>query len=285
MSSIVIIDFGDLRDCARVNAEAFRNWFPAVPLARALYVDGKGMVQDVYGQLSSRYDISKSAVLHTLQLLFRHLEVHFLHAHGETRLRVATTLADLLTRDLRTVWKSKGLYHTRQAFVILAFLAEGYESVLLAGALLEFWFSHVPALVQDHEEYHWQWQTALRKLNGVGPDGMVGLSAHAGLAPLVTMPHHDWQRGRLPGRAGIPWVDNRALSAPVTRYGGRPNLHLTLPISTDSAWTSPIMSPAQFPTTEYLDNISRLQWQQEEVNAKLDNIDSKVDRLLEYDRF
>jgi hypothetical protein len=42
-----------------------------------------------------------------------------------------------------------------------------------------------------------------------------------------------------------------------------------------------MMSPVGYPHAGYFDEVGRLQYQQEEMNMKLDNVDGKLDVLIQ----
>ena len=196
-------------------------------------------------------------------------------------MRITQALAKQLEADIEATWNiGKGFYRSRHCFIVLAHLANENDSILLAGALLEFWHMCKQDIMSgDQDHLSTGWYRALSKLEELGPDGMVHGPAHIGLEAFALLPHGGWHRGRTPRRmAGLPWPDNRALSAPVIRRHHSPDMRIGLPNFPSSAWTSPLISP-EFLRANYFDDINVLQYQQEEVKMKLDKIDRKLGYL------
>ncbi|KAF1850484.1 uncharacterized protein K460DRAFT_390981 [Cucurbitaria berberidis CBS 394.84] len=269
-----IIDFGP-RGHIRVDVEAFLSWFPTIR-RHHFPIDGLSLVNKLQARLQSHYNITRTEILQTLYTLCDHLQYHPLPFQGETRVRVTAALTHLLREDIEiNGFNNRGLYRLRHSFVILAYLANDCVSTLLAGALFDFWYGCEQYIqLSDAHYLHKEWIPAVRKIEEVGADGMVHGAGHMDFGALAT-------RGRIPHRLmGLPWPDNRALSAPVTRRRRSPDMQMALAPFPNSAWTSPMISPAGFPRTQYFDEIDGLQYQQREMNMKLENIDHKLDFLV-----
>jgi hypothetical protein len=57
-------------------------------------------------------------------------------------------------------------------------------------------------------------------------------------------------------------------------------MRLASPSYPSSAWTSPVILPIGYPRDDYLEELGNLQYQQSEMNMKLNNVDGKLDLLL-----
>jgi hypothetical protein len=264
----------------RVDVAVFEAWFPDVSWAQHFDTFRGGFLVDkLYMRLKQRYNINKHEVRLAIVLLLQELK-HFHHIHGETRSRVSMTLGQVLRQELftRGYDDEMGFYNSRHCFIILAYLAEECTSVYLAQALLQFSVQFGQDIAQDHQAYLIsEWQPALKKVQDL-------LAREMMPEPLPMMPYAGMFRGRAPRHLGLPFPGYRARSAPPRR---RPNsdMHLLMPAYPSSAYTSPMISPAMVQPSGFFDDVGRLQYQQEEMNMKLDNVDGKlfnVDQKLEY---
>ncbi|KAF1940008.1 hypothetical protein EJ02DRAFT_445748 [Clathrospora elynae] len=234
-------------------------------------------------RLIGRYGIRKPQIRQTLQLLFERLGDTLLPMYGETRICVAAELTNLLKIDFQSGGlSSKGLRNAREAFVILAYLAHEWESVMLAGALMHFWVMCMHGIMhQEHRGYLQDWHKALGKIQELGPEGMVQGPPHMPGSPLATIPYTPWNHGRMQHPSALPWPVHRARSAPAARRRHSPDMRLALPAAANSAWTSPMMSPVGNQRAGYFDDIDNLQYQQQEVKMKLNDVNYKLDLLVE----
>lgn len=278
MDQSVVIDFS-VNGEIEVDRRSLSNWFPTLAY-QSDEINGSAMVNNLSSRLH-RYNISKATILKTLWALFENLSIDtFPPVNGETRMRVTATLKRLLKDDLtRHRFNSSGFWQSRHGFVILAYLADLYRSELLAGALWEFWLACGHGIVQGDEVYLTSdWMPALGKLQRLGTDGMLHEPAQMGFGALATIPYGGWNRGRMMG--ALPW-HGRAISAPATRRHYSPDMSMVLANLPGPAWTPPAMSPMGFPKTRYFDDISALHFQQQGMNRKLEDIDQKLDLLIE----
>ncbi|CAO2653495.1 Nn.00g029060.m01.CDS01 [Neocucurbitaria sp. VM-36] len=279
----IYIDFGTY-PTIQLDAEALSNWFP--PLAHRSNINGQPIVDKLFNRLLGRYDISKSLIRQTLYTFFGNLTYHVFSAQGETRMRITAALVQFLQKDYtKHGFNARGFHLSRHSFAILAYLAEEYESELLAGALWEFWLACSHAITQgDHRYLDHEWLPAVKKLRDLGFEGMIHGPAQMSFGALATVPHGAWNRGRTPHRmiGALPWPHTRAISAPATRRRHSPNMPMVLANFPNSEWQSPLMSPAGFPRANYFaDDIGVLQYQQQGMNMKLNDIDRKLDLLIE----
>ncbi|KAJ4364433.1 hypothetical protein N0V83_009027 [Neocucurbitaria cava] len=277
MDQSALIDFGAGGEI-EVERRALSNWFPLLAYQFG-DINGSSMVNKLASRLH-RYNISKAIIRDTLQTLFENLSIVTLPVNGETRMRVTATLKQLLKDDLsRHRFNASGFYLSRRSFVILAYLADMYRSELLAGALWEFWLACGHGIVQGDQMYlDTDWLPAVGKLQRIGTDGMLHEPARGGFGALATIPYGGWNRGRMMG--ALPW-HGRAISAPATRRHYSPDMSMVLANLPGPAWTPPVMSPVGFPKTRYFDDITALHYQQQGMNRKLEDIDQKLDLLIE----
>jgi hypothetical protein len=246
-------------------------WFPGLRNEPWRLKETSHVVECLYEHLYSRYGIRKFEIEETIYQLFcqmGYMGNPYNHRHGETRQRVTRVLFELLASDFQSlgVLAAKGLRHSRHAFVILAYLALDYNSPLLADVLMQFWAPCQQGITQsEHPVYLQEWYRALEKIQEMmaGP-GQMGFA---------------WPRGRAPRHLALPFPRHRARSAP-PRHRRSPEMRLVMPAYPSSALTSPIMSPVGYPHAGYFDELGNLQYQQEEMNMKLNNVDGKLDILI-----
>jgi hypothetical protein len=270
MNENVHMRFGSRRPLW-VDTRVLGAWFPGVRNP-PWDLREHDVVDCLNDHLNSRYGIRKDEIEQTLHQLFGRMEYlgnSYDHRHGETRDRVAGVLFKLLDTDFRYYggFMTKGLRHCRHAFVILAYLALEYGSPLLAEVLKNFWLYCQQGIAQNEVPvYLPEWYMAWEKIQEMmaGP-GQMGLA---------------WHRGRAPRHLALPWAGHRARSAP-PRHRRSPEMRLLMPAYPSSALTSPMMSPVGYPHAGYFDEVGRLQYQQEEMNMKLDNVDGKLDVLIQ----
>jgi hypothetical protein len=252
-----------------VDAKTLDAWFPGVR-NKPWKLNESRVVDYLDDHLNSRYGIRRGEIGQTLYMLFERMEYignPYDHFHGETRDRVAGILCTLLELDFHPFdgFMAQGLRHSRHAFVILAYLASKYGSPLLAEVLKNFWLYCQQGIIQ-HElpiylpEWYMAWEKIQEMMAGPGQMGI------------------GWHRGRAPRHLALPWTGHRARSAPPRRS---PEMRLLMPAYPSSALTSPMMSPVGYPHAGYFDEVGRLQYQQEEMNMKLDNVDGKLDVLIQ----
>jgi hypothetical protein len=272
MDSKITVDFHHYGRI-HVDGRAFLAWFPDI-LREHGYgsINGSAVVNLLYLRLKPRYRIPKDTIRYAFHQLLIQLRYHFSQGHGETRMRVSMILGQLLKQDVFSggFVEPEGLIRARHSFVVLAYLAHECNSFLLAGALMQFYSEAQPMITRDHADYLVrEWQPALRKLEDMGAEDMMPEP------PLVSF----WPQGRAPPRLALAWPGHRARSAP-PRHRHSPDMRLALPAYPNSAYTSPMMSPVGYPHAGYFDELGNLQYQQQEMNMKLDNVDGKLDVLI-----
>ncbi|KAF2846599.1 hypothetical protein T440DRAFT_405286 [Plenodomus tracheiphilus IPT5] len=232
--------------------------------------------------------------LHTIEkVLFNMLEAMdsptFTFTPTSPERRIRKHLEDKLHHE-NNHHSTHGLRQTRHTYLILCAFAKLTLSQPLAEQMTKF-YSNQQWRIQSSEHPHYlnEWALGLRALRELSFD-QTNLGANIYNAwpptppalPLMLAPHHNpfdtfHQRGRTPLLLAPPRYP-RARS-----LGHRRNhrLQLALPRLANSAWTSPVLSPALRPGN-YFDEVGQLQWQQEEMNWKLDGIDQKLDRLVRW---
>jgi hypothetical protein len=246
-------------------------WFPGMRHQPWL-MNENHIVESLYDHLSNRYGVKKSEIELTLHKLFEQMEYDgnpYDYPYGETRHIVAQALVLQLNLDFNSFngFPGKGLRRSRHAFVILAYLASYCESSLLAEVLINFWILCQQGIKQsEYPGYLQDWFRALQKIQEMA----------AGPAHM----DHGWPRGRAARHLAIPFPGHRARSAPPRRRRS-PEMRLIMPAYPGSAWTSPTMSPAMIQPNGFFDEVGMLQYQQEEMNSKLDNVDGKLNFLIQ----
>lgn len=275
MPNHLVVQFPGL--LVHVDWESFHRWFPGMNMNNPRF-DGENLTSILHTHLRPRYNIGKTTVRRILQEVFGFLKPSFNHMFGETRTQVTEALTRLLEQSSHSF--GADLQRVRHTFTVLAYFANMYNSELLAGALLDFWYAHSHIIVQKEQAEHWsEWQRSQEKVARLGSEGMLHAPAHMGMLTPSTMPFGGWPRGRATHQHALAWPDHRALSAPARRHRSIPDLRIALP---RSGWTTPVHSPMNmgYPRADYFDEMGDLYWQQEEMNAKLDNIGMKVDQML-----
>lgn len=272
----VIVQFGSHQQI-RVNSDAFYDWFPS--MTPSYWVDGGELVDSLYERLHNRYDINKPSIRQILQSLLEHLRQHYFPVEGGTRTRVTEGLTHLLEADLRASgWIGKGLQQARNAFVILASLAQVYESTLLAGALMDFWYRCMPTVTQNEpSEYCVEWQRALEKVQQLGSDDLLPATTQMGFGTLTTLPYAVRNRGR--DRQRWTGWNYRALSAPVTHRRRSPDYPLARYRDAMIAGIPPLLPPTRRLDAAPLDELEAIAWNQHQMAHELLNIKQEIENL------
>lgn len=262
----VTIDF-DQHGAIGVEAGVFHSWFePQRYMLSPFLVDGSEIVDFLYTYLHNRYNIDRTTIRVTLWTLFGYLNPPVSHIPGETRIRVASALVDAFYDDfIAGIWPDQ-FRRSRRCYIILAYLAKEWESVLLAGAMREFWSACGSTIAMHDPLYSHEWKTARKQLPGLWDDGM------------VHRPERTVHRGRTPSRWPRDWRGYRELSLPAIKLKPGPESQVAISGSSSLPWSSPM--PVGFPITNYFDDIDQLKWQQHAMNNKLDTMDQKLDLML-----
>lgn len=253
----------------RVDAATFRAWFPTMmlPLHRGAWMSVDSVVDEIDDHFSGRYGITRRQIERTLLLLFEVFKPHHGPLRGESRWNLKNELLSRLRNEAQShPWAWKDLRSTRHTFIVLAHLATDHASELLIDALSSFWPQAQP-IVEQYEQPHQrdEWYRAAAKVEQLGDP-----HTYAG-----------WPRSRASHTLGIAWPGHRARSAPAVRHGHHhPEMRLTMPTFTNSAWASPMIAPVTFPRVDYPDDLENIQYQQQEMSVKLDNVDEKLDLLM-----
>lgn len=264
------------------------------------------LIRQVYNTLNGLANpaITESTVEKVLRRVFQTLQTPawtFAHTTPEKRVRslVQDSLHDNISRS-----SMHGLRHARHTFLITCAFAKLALSQPLAEQMLKFFTSQQWEIESyENSRYMKEWHLGLRALSELSLDQHVfgnsdnnnntlfdTWSPTSPLLPLMLAPHHYdnpfdtyHHRGRGHGHShGSPRLLTpphypRARSLGHRRSHG---LQLALPRLSNSAWSSPVLSPAGRRPGPYFDEVGQLQWQQEEMNWKLDGIDQKLDRLV-----
>jgi hypothetical protein len=251
-----------------------RAWFPQ--LSHTPWFDGTILMNDLGIHIGNRYGIKQHHIEEVLHWFFVRLESYSGSIGGQTGIRVVSALLAGLRKDKEFSWESKGLRDSRHRFVILAYLASDYESVLLAEALFHFWSQGMQLIGQIESSNHFpDWKKGLDKVLELleNPTEM-----DVGALPMI--PHANLHRGRSPRALALPWLGHRARSLPAIRRRHNPDMRPAIPAYPGSSWTSPMISPIGYPRNDYFEELNNLQYQQSEMSMKLDNVDGKLDFLL-----
>ncbi|KAH7359840.1 hypothetical protein BKA66DRAFT_426618 [Pyrenochaeta sp. MPI-SDFR-AT-0127] len=243
------------------------------------WVNGRDLVENLYERLHNRYDINKHSIRQNLQLFLEHFQQHYFPVEQDIRIRITERLAQLLEVDLRVSgWIGKGLQQARHAFVILASLAQDYESTLLARALMDFWSGCMPTVLQNEKsEYSLEWQRAFQKLQQLGSDRSFGEPTQIGLGALATLPYAARHRGRDIHRWS-GW-NYRALSAPVTHRRRSPDFRIPRYGDAVIAGTPPLLPPARLLDAAPFEEIETLAWNQRQMAHELLNMKQEIENL------
>ncbi|KAF2820952.1 hypothetical protein CC86DRAFT_359518 [Ophiobolus disseminans] len=169
----------------------------------------------------------------------------------------------------------RGLYRTRNRFLILCVVAFCTHSTRLASALGSFVEHKVRRIVEYEEPLHLpEWCLGLCELRNLVPDGW-DFPPYYGHYPL--RPHHG-RRALLE----LPGWDPRALpAAGLRRFRSLDDLRVGRPLQ--SAWPSPSMSPTRLPVNDYLDEAEAIQCEQLAQAIELEAVKRRV-KQLEYMR-
>jgi hypothetical protein len=200
-------------------------------------------------------------------------------------------------------------YRSRAQFLVLCFAASLAHSSRLAKVLITFLSEFMPDILEAESPVNLhEWASGIRELQGLVSDvnlyrlqqQLAGFGNHIANKWRNHGYYHDAQaammrafmeaqqnpylhchRGRAPLAIGSPasWYP-RARSLPLVRRRRSRDMRIELPIIPSSAWTSPVMSPVGYARGNYFDEMENLQFQNVEMNAKLDNISDKVDMLV-----
>jgi hypothetical protein len=259
-------------DTVNVDGSTFRAWFPQLSYMSGF--DGD-LVEDINTRIGGRYGITREDIEHTLLAFFKQLEYRLVSLEGQTRIRVVGFLMNQVQKDMQEVWKARGLRKSRHMFVVLAYLASEGQSIYLAEALIRFWSQGTRYLMQESQQYHGDWRKALEKIRELmeGPPNLR-------LEALAMIPYAEMHRRRSPRALALPWLGHRARSLPAIRHRHNADMRLASPSYPSSAWTSPVISPIGYPRDDYLEELGNLQYQQSEMNMKLNNVNGKLDLLL-----
>lgn len=265
------IKFSGLRPIT-VDRQTFSAWFPQ--LSGMHGIDGDELVEDLDTRLQHRYGIPSRMIEYTLSELFKKLGHYSCFDSGQKQKRLIQELWTQLVKDVKNVYhSSKGLRSSRQMFITLSYLAADHASILLAEALAQFWVHFESLISQESPTYRGDWARALAKVQ----EALEGPTTR-NLEPFAIMPYAGYHRGR--ARRALPWPGHRARSLPVIRRRHSPDMSLAIPTYPSSGWASPMMSPVGYPGGDYFDELQNLQWQQNDMGMKLDNVDGKLDVLL-----
>jgi hypothetical protein len=294
-----------------VERTTFQKWFPRLgqQLLFASVVEADNLMFEVASRLvnNTTVPIETEDVRKTLEKTFRQMGLHFgggfeLESTGD---RNKKAMAKLLREDT-SIDSHLGLYRSRKQFLILCIAAQREQSQRLAQALIDFLSEYVWHIVDAEDQtLLCEWclgvmelqgliiepllQHMIHQLAGSGNHMTNGWRKHAYHDPhtgtmmrmLMEAQQNPYLRGRAPLALGGPaeWYP-RARSLPLVRRRRSRDLRIGLPMLPSSALTSPVMSPTVYPRAEYLDEVKNLQYQNVEMNAKLDNIGHKVDLLV-----
>ncbi len=252
----------------------FSYWFPQ--LAHTPWVDGNSLVDNLETHINGRYGIKELQIEQTLLKFFGRFGSHSGFVEEQVQMRVAKFLSALLTKDMQNAWQSKGLRDSRHTFLVLAYLSVDYSSPLLGETLLCFWTQAMQWISgKESAKYAGDWHKAVEKITELmeEPTAM-------SLAPLAMIPYAGLHRGRSPRALALPWAGHRARSLPAMRRRHNPDMRLAIPTYSSSTWASPMISPVGYPRNDYFEELDNIQYQQSEMNMKLNNVDGKLDLLL-----
>ncbi|CAA9960586.1 hypothetical protein PTMSG1_03987 [Pyrenophora teres f. maculata] len=225
------------------------------------------VVDNAEEHFSGRYGITRRQIERTLHLLFETFASSHGSLGGATRMNlVQQLLSHIQTEAQNHIWALKDFRFVRHAFIILTYLALQFDSDLLARALRTFWSQAEPIVSQYEQPHHGEeWYGTAAKIEQLSDPN----------------PYAAWPRNGASRNLDLPWPRHRARSAPAVRHRhNHSEVRLTIPTFTTSAWASPIISPVPFPTVDYLDELENMQYQQQEMSMKLDNVDEKLDLLM-----
>jgi len=252
----------------RVNAHTFHAWFPTTmrqPHGGWMNVDT--VIDEAEEYFSGRYGITRRYIERTLHLLFESFASSHGTLRGATRMNLVQQLLIQMQNEAQNYpWAPKDLRFVRHAFTILTYLAFQFDSDLLAKALRTFW-SQAKTIVGQCEQPHHseEWYRAAAEIDQLED-------------PILCA---GWPRSRASRTLELPWSRHRARSAPAVRHRHHPpEMRITIPTLTSSAWASPIISPVAFSRVDYVDDFEKIQYQQQEMSMKLNNVDEKLDLLM-----
>jgi hypothetical protein len=224
---------------------------------------------------------------------------------GSPNEQLKKRMADVLQQE-----KYDGTLHrSRAQFLVLCFAASLAQSKRLAKVLASFLSEYMPDVLEAESTTHLhEWVFGIQQLQGLVLEihlyhllqRLAGFGNHmahkwrnhgyyhnAQAAMMRAFmeaqqnPYLHHHRGRAPLAIGGPagWYP-RARSLPLVRRRRSRDMRIGLPMLPNSAWTSPVMSPVGYARGNYFDEMENLQYQNVEMNAKLDDINEKVDMLV-----
>jgi hypothetical protein len=266
------IDFGFHQ--VQVDRRMLNSWFPQ--LSHTPWVDGNSLVDNLETHINGRYGIKELQIEQTLLKFFGKFGSHSGFFEQQVQMRVANFLSALLAKDMQNAWQSKGLRDSRHTFLVLAYLSVDYESSLLGEVLIWFWMRAKHSILgKESAKYIADWHKAAEKITELMEEPIA-----MSLGPLAMIPYAGLHRGRSPRALALPWAGHRARSLPAMRRRHNPDVRLAIPTYSSSTWASPMISPVRYPRNDYFEELDNIQYQQGEMNMKLNNVDGKLDLLL-----
>jgi len=223
--------------------------------------------------------IKRATIIKVLERIFEATESRFSLFASRPEKRIRRKVEDRLTDDLESR-QPEGLRPSRHTFLIVCAFAKVALSQPIANEMATFMRTHSHKISAYESDFNLRdWQMGLRALQELsvdqathGPGALAAWPPTPPLLPLMLAPHHSpfetYHRGRSPLRLPHPRPHSLV-------HGRSHGFHLALPRLSNTAWTSPILSPGSFH-----DELGQLKYQQEEMNWKLDDIGGKLDHLV-----
>ena len=275
-----------------------QKWLPGIhhSLAHSRRFDARYMISlmaDVFGSQLS-YNITSDTIVKGLdELLTRLASTPFAAFPVGTRLY--RSMEDCLSKDLECA--NTDLRRTRQGFLVFCLLARLTQSQALSGSIVGFLRRYVYDIVHSEEpDLFKEWCIGVVVLQDLVASrtlmellhcfsGVANRVYRLRLQPAWYDPRAEMMMRSMMEAQHYPFLNNQRERVPLMLEGpaaslqdrslrvGCPRLyhrrHRHLQIA--YPWARP---------NEYFDEVGRLQYQQEEMNMKIDNIDRKLDYLF-----
>ncbi len=284
-----------------VGGDTLHKWCPALlDCGIGMHIDATGLVDAIDSNLSffASRPPSEGTTRKTLKELFNYWDPNVAQRRGlRTRDALRAIINEQMHGDIE-IRSSLGLGRSRFYFLVYCLLARETGSSTLAEVIAEYFEIEAPLiLANEKHKFRMEWYYGIQVLQGLLPHSTwMEIIRKAPRQSGDTWPGYQGEPRQDPHLAWILYqmamkAQQNALSSPPQRgrssrrdgrIEGSPRAASLPPINSYSVACRPSMatgiSNPVWPT--FVDQVNQLHWNQEEMNLKLDRIDSKLDCLL-----